>query len=123
VDPLNPPPPAFNSYPEDVIEVEDTVEPEDKTVPASVHEIGNEVRSSVEEGAATMENLVRILGNVKEGAECKKLKKEVEEARFSNTLLQNVNATIVAEWARQANAKNNASGSGKSKSQVTTHVV
>ncbi|GKA98474.1 hypothetical protein Tco_0826411, partial [Tanacetum coccineum] len=94
VDPLNLPPPASNSEPEDVIEVE-----EDETVPASVHEVdcfsfktsvwsrdgpcigrkegkekdkyygkliadlGNEVRSSVEEGAAAMENLVRKLGN------------------------------------------------------------
>ncbi|GKA47141.1 hypothetical protein Tco_0740024, partial [Tanacetum coccineum] len=39
-DPLNPPPPASDSEPEDVIEVEDTVKPEDETVPASVHEVG-----------------------------------------------------------------------------------
>nr|GFD11960.1 hypothetical protein [Tanacetum cinerariifolium] len=32
--------PASDSEPEDVIEVEDTVEPDDETVPASVHEIG-----------------------------------------------------------------------------------
>ncbi|GJT09923.1 hypothetical protein Tco_0856965 [Tanacetum coccineum] len=38
--PLNPPPPAFDSEPEDVIEVEDTVEPKDETVPASVYEVG-----------------------------------------------------------------------------------
>ncbi|GKF25868.1 hypothetical protein Tco_0081762, partial [Tanacetum coccineum] len=154
VDPLNPSPPASDSESDDVIEVEDTVEPEDKTIPASVHEVGesststllwedgdsllpgfmrrdidslfgrfasisrrlcgreaahalvekkrkakdkyygklildlgNEVRSSVEEGAAAMENLVRKLGNAKEKAECKKLKKELEEARSSNTLL------------------------------------
>ncbi|GJW85237.1 hypothetical protein Tco_0158382 [Tanacetum coccineum] len=115
-DPLNPPPLTSDSESEDVIEVEDTVEPKDETVPASVHEVGcgcetvhalvkkkekakdkyygklildlgNEVRSSVEEGAAAMENLVRKLGNAEERAECKKLKKELEEARFSNTLL------------------------------------
>ncbi|GKC39957.1 hypothetical protein Tco_1052341 [Tanacetum coccineum] len=39
-DPLNPPPPASDSESEDVIKVEDTVEPEDKTVPASVYEVG-----------------------------------------------------------------------------------
>ncbi|GJZ96537.1 putative reverse transcriptase domain-containing protein, partial [Tanacetum coccineum] len=89
VDPLNPPTPASDLEPEDVIEVEDTVESEDETIPASVHETahalvekkgkakdeycgklildwGNEVRSSVEEGAAAMENLVRKLGNAKE---------------------------------------------------------
>nr|GFC78478.1 hypothetical protein [Tanacetum cinerariifolium] len=48
VDPLNPPPPTFNSYPEDVIEVEDTVEPEDETVPASVHEIEPEDMTEAE---------------------------------------------------------------------------
>ncbi|GKA71230.1 putative reverse transcriptase domain-containing protein, partial [Tanacetum coccineum] len=88
-------------------EVEDTVKPEDETIPASVHEVGESstatflredsdgllpglmrrdinslfVRSSVEEGTAAMENLVRKLGNVEERAECKKLKKELEEAR------------------------------------------
>ncbi|GJU15042.1 hypothetical protein Tco_1143008 [Tanacetum coccineum] len=155
VDPLNPPPPASDSEPKDVIEVEDMIEPEDETVPASVYEVsesstapflredsdgllpglmtrdinalfgwiaslsrrlcgreiahalvekkgkakdeyygkmildlGNEVRSSVEEGTTAMENLVRKLGNAKEKAECKKLKKELEESSFSNTLLR-----------------------------------
>ncbi|GJY33178.1 hypothetical protein Tco_0417647 [Tanacetum coccineum] len=45
-DPFNPPPPAFNSEPEEVIEVEDTVEPEDKTVPASFHEVGESSTAS-----------------------------------------------------------------------------
>ncbi|GKD15612.1 hypothetical protein Tco_1200019, partial [Tanacetum coccineum] len=40
VDPLNPPPPASESDSKDVIEVEDTVEYEDETVPTSVHEVG-----------------------------------------------------------------------------------
>ncbi|GJS25926.1 putative reverse transcriptase domain-containing protein [Tanacetum coccineum] len=38
VDPLNPPPPASDFEPKDVIEVEDTVNLEDEIVPASVHE-------------------------------------------------------------------------------------
>ncbi|GKA36567.1 putative reverse transcriptase domain-containing protein [Tanacetum coccineum] len=106
-DPLNPPSPTSDSEPEDVIEVEDTVKPEDETIPASVHEVGESstasfhredsdglllglmrkdinslfVRSSVEEGTAAMENLVRKLGNAEERAECKKLKKELEDAR------------------------------------------
>ncbi|GJZ86239.1 hypothetical protein Tco_0657849 [Tanacetum coccineum] len=116
VDPLNLPPPASNSEPEDVIEVEDTVEPKDETVPASVHEVdcfsfktsvwsrdgpcigrkegkekdkyygkliadlGNEVRSSVEEGAAAMENLVRKLGNAEERNECKKFEERPNKA-------------------------------------------
>ncbi|GKD93847.1 hypothetical protein Tco_1373684, partial [Tanacetum coccineum] len=99
VDPLNPLPPASDSEPEEVIEIDDTVKPKDKTVPASLHEVGksstapflqedSDVCSSMEEGADVMENLVRKLGNVEEKAECKKLKKELEEARFSNTLLR-----------------------------------
>nr|GFB55191.1 hypothetical protein [Tanacetum cinerariifolium] len=148
VDPLNPPPPASESKSKDVIEVKDTVESKDETVPASVHEVGkssnapflredsdgllpglmrrdinslfgrmtslsrrlcgremahalvkkkgkskdeyygklildlgNEVRSSVDEGMVVMENLVKKLGNAEEKAECKKLKKELKEAR------------------------------------------
>ncbi|GJR87599.1 hypothetical protein Tco_0211610 [Tanacetum coccineum] len=169
VDPFNPPPPASESEPEDVIEVKDTVEPKDETIPASVHEVGesstvpflqedsdgmlpglirreiyslfgrmtslsrrmygremahalvkkkgkvkdeyygklildlgNEVRYSVEEGMAAMENLVRKLGNAEEKAECKKLKKELEEARFSNTLLRMQNERVERDlyWTR-----------------------
>ncbi|GJY28406.1 hypothetical protein Tco_0404173 [Tanacetum coccineum] len=128
VDPLNPPPPSFDLEPEDVIEVEDTVEPKDETVPASVHEVGESstapflredsdgllpslmrrdinslfVRSSMEDGAAAMENLVRKLGNAEEKAKCKKLKKELEEARFSNTLLRMQNERVERDlyWTR-----------------------
>ncbi|GJU63498.1 reverse transcriptase domain-containing protein [Tanacetum coccineum] len=149
-DPLNPPQPASDSKSKDVIEVGDTVELEDETIPVSVHEVGesstasfhredndglfpglirrdinslfgNEMRSIVEEGAAAMENLVRNLGNAEERAECKKLKKELKDARImppkSTPLTQaavrriireSVDAAIAAERARQANAKNNA---------------
>ncbi|GJX97632.1 hypothetical protein Tco_0353430 [Tanacetum coccineum] len=169
MDPLNPPSPASESEPEDVIEIEETVEPEDETVPASVHEVGesstapflredndglfpslmrrdidslfgrmaslsrrlcgretahalvkkkgkakdeyygklildlgNEVCSSVEERAAAMENLVRKLGNTKEKAECKRLNKELEETRFSNTLLRMQNERVKRDlyWTR-----------------------
>ncbi|GJV97119.1 hypothetical protein Tco_1548696, partial [Tanacetum coccineum] len=40
VDPLNPPPPASESEPEDVIEDENLIDHEDETIPASVHEVG-----------------------------------------------------------------------------------
>ncbi|GKD72938.1 hypothetical protein Tco_1331220, partial [Tanacetum coccineum] len=40
VDPLNPLPPAFESKPDDEIEVKDAVKSEDETVPASVYELG-----------------------------------------------------------------------------------
>ncbi|GKF68670.1 hypothetical protein Tco_0198349, partial [Tanacetum coccineum] len=99
VDPLNPPPHASESEPEDVTEVENTIKHEDETIPASVHEVahalvekkgkskdeyygklildlGNEVRSSVEQGTSAMEKLVERLGNAEDKAECKKLKKQ-----------------------------------------------
>ncbi|GJS13550.1 putative reverse transcriptase domain-containing protein [Tanacetum coccineum] len=57
-------------------------------------DLGNKVRSSMEEGTAVMENLVRKLGNDEERVECKKLKKELEEARFSNILLRMQNERV-----------------------------
>nr|GEV49923.1 hypothetical protein [Tanacetum cinerariifolium] len=148
VDPLNPPPPASESEPEDATEVENTIEHEDETVPASVHEVGesstapflredseglffglmrrdinslfgqmaslsrrlcgrktthalvekkgkandkyygklilelgNEVRSSVEQRTTAIEKLVEKIGNVEDKVGCKKLKKELEETR------------------------------------------
>ncbi|GJV66799.1 hypothetical protein Tco_1482308 [Tanacetum coccineum] len=124
VDPLNPPPPASESELEDVNEVENLIDSEDETVPASVYEVGesftvlflekmtahalvkkkgkekdkfygklildlgNEVRSSVEQGTTAMEKLVERLDNVVEKSECKKLNKELEEEKLSNTFLQ-----------------------------------
>ncbi|GKE18694.1 putative reverse transcriptase domain-containing protein, partial [Tanacetum coccineum] len=55
--------------------------PKDKYYGKLILDLGNEVRSSVEEGATAMKNLVRKLGNAEERAECKKLKKELEDAR------------------------------------------
>ncbi|GKE36251.1 hypothetical protein Tco_1459656 [Tanacetum coccineum] len=87
-DPLNPPPPASESEPEDVIEVEDMVEPEDETVPASVYEVGK---------SSTAPFL-----REDSDAECKKLKKESKEARFSNTLLRIQNERVERDlyWTR-----------------------
>ncbi|GJV30397.1 hypothetical protein Tco_1386845, partial [Tanacetum coccineum] len=169
VDPLNPLPPASKSESEDAIEVENLIEHEDETVPASVHEVGesytapflrkdsdgplpgfmrrdinsffgrmdslsrrlcsretahalvkkkgkakdeyygklildlgNEVRSSVEQGTAAMEKLVEKLGNTEDKVECKKLKKELEEERFSNTFLRMQNKRVERDlyWTR-----------------------
>ncbi|GKD45317.1 hypothetical protein Tco_1269962 [Tanacetum coccineum] len=169
MDPFNPPPPASESEPEDAIEVENPIEHEDETIPASVHEVGesstapflhedsdgllpglmrrdinslfsrmtslsrrlcgretthalvekkgkakdeyygklildlgNEVRSSVEQGTTAMEKLVEKLGNAEDKVECKKLKKELEEARFSNTFLRMQNERVERDlyWTR-----------------------
>nr|GEX34207.1 retrotransposon protein, putative, Ty3-gypsy subclass [Tanacetum cinerariifolium] len=141
VDHLNPPPPISELEP---IEVEDTVESEDETVLASVHELvcghetayalvkkkgkakdeyygklnldlGNEVRSILEEGTDVIKNLVKKLGKAEEKAKCKKMKKELEEA--------SVDVVIAAERARHANDGNNARGSGPIRGQDATPAV
>ncbi|GKC75323.1 hypothetical protein Tco_1126097 [Tanacetum coccineum] len=128
VDPLNPPSPASESEPEDTIEVKNPIKFEDETVLASVHEVGESstapflredsdgllpglmrrdinslfVRSSVEQGTAAMEKLVEKLGNAEDKVECKKLKKEREKARFSNTFLRMQNERVERDlyWTR-----------------------
>nr|GEY69290.1 putative reverse transcriptase domain-containing protein [Tanacetum cinerariifolium] len=135
VDPLNPSPPASMSEADDEIEVENPIEHDNKTVPASVHEtthalvekkgkakdkfygklilkLGNEVSSSVEQGTDAMEKLVKKLGNTEDKVEFKKLKKELEEA--------SVDAAIVVERVRQENVRNDASGSGPARGQDAT---
>nr|GEX47541.1 putative reverse transcriptase domain-containing protein [Tanacetum cinerariifolium] len=68
--------------------VEKKEKAKDKYYGKLILDLGNEVRSSMEEGATTLENLVQKFGNAEERVECKKLKKEVEETRSSNTLLR-----------------------------------
>ncbi|GKA24513.1 hypothetical protein Tco_0710546 [Tanacetum coccineum] len=169
VDPLNPPPPASESEPDDAIEVENPIESRDEnsisglmrrdinslfgrmaslsrrlcgreTTHALVDkkgktkdefygklilELGNIVRSSVEQGTAAMEKLVENLGNTKDKVECKRLK-ELEEARIMPPKTAPLTQAAVrrmitesvfechdcCERARQANVRNNASGSG-----------
>ncbi|GJS91552.1 hypothetical protein Tco_0774188 [Tanacetum coccineum] len=125
VDPLIPPPPASEFEPDNEIEIENPIEHEDETIPVSVYEVahalvekkgeardsfygklildwGNEVRSSVEQGTAAMEKLVEKLENVEEKAKCKKLKKELKEARLSNTFLRKQNEQVERDlyWTR-----------------------
>ncbi|GKB53194.1 hypothetical protein Tco_0903947, partial [Tanacetum coccineum] len=74
----------------------------DKYYGKLILDLGNEVRSSVEKGAAAMENLVRKLGNAEERAVCKKFKKELEDARSSNTILRIQNERVERDiyWTR-----------------------
>nr|GFA58031.1 hypothetical protein [Tanacetum cinerariifolium] len=112
VDPLNPPPPTSESKSEDATEVENTIDHEDETVPASVHEIGNEARSIVEQGMATMEKLVERLGNVEEKAEIMPPKSTpLSQDAIRRMIKESVDAAITAERARHANARNDARGS------------
>nr|GEX20023.1 putative reverse transcriptase domain-containing protein [Tanacetum cinerariifolium] len=141
VDPLNPPPPASESEPEDVIEVEDTFESEEEIVLASVHEVGESSTAS----------FLREDSD----AECKKLEKELEEARafvfeerpneaidvsvedekspssesrgfppvVRRMIKESVDAAIGAKRARHANARNDARGSGLVRGQDAAPVV
>ncbi|GJZ98578.1 putative reverse transcriptase domain-containing protein [Tanacetum coccineum] len=74
----------------------------DKFYGKLILKLGNEVHSSVEQGTAAMEKLVDKLGNVEEKAKCKKLKKELEEARLSNTFLRMQNEQVERDlyWTR-----------------------
>ncbi|GJX40032.1 hypothetical protein Tco_0255022 [Tanacetum coccineum] len=60
----------------------------DKYYGKLILDLGNEVRSSVEKGTTAMEKLVEKLGNAEDKVECKKLKKELKEAKLSNTFLR-----------------------------------
>ncbi|GJS14239.1 hypothetical protein Tco_0408711 [Tanacetum coccineum] len=147
-DPLNLPPPTSESEPKDVIEDGDRLLPgfmrrdidslfekgkaKDKYYGKLIADLGNEVRSSVEEGAAAMENLVSTsLGNAEERNECKKLTRKIMPPKFASLnqaavrrmIKESVDAAIAAKRARQANAGNNASGSEQARGQVTAPVV
>nr|GFB33860.1 hypothetical protein [Tanacetum cinerariifolium] len=68
----------------------------DKFYGKLILELGNEVCSSVEKGTTAMEKLIAKL------VECKKLKKELEKARFSNTFLYMQNERVERDlfWTR-----------------------
>ncbi|GKA42811.1 putative reverse transcriptase domain-containing protein [Tanacetum coccineum] len=136
VDPLNPPPPAFESESKDAIEVENSIEHEDETVPASVHEVVESfttlflrddndglfpglMRRDINSlfgrmaslsrrlcGRETTHALVEKKGKAKDKyydkVECKKLKRELEEARFSNTFFRMQNERVERDlyWTR-----------------------
>ncbi|GJU50725.1 putative reverse transcriptase domain-containing protein [Tanacetum coccineum] len=127
VDPLNPPPLASELESEDMNKVENTIEHEDETILASVHEV---------EGTTAMEKLVNKLGNAEKTVECKKLKKELEEARIMppksapltqavvrRMIKESVDAAIAAERVRHANSRNDTRGSRPVRGQDATPVV
>ncbi|GJV99157.1 putative reverse transcriptase domain-containing protein [Tanacetum coccineum] len=172
-EPLNPPPPASDSEPGDVIKDEDTTEPEDETIPASVHEIGESSTASFHRedsdgllpgfmrrdinslfgwmtslsrrlcGRETAHALVEKKGKAKEEyyerVECKKLRKELEEAVkqhtssgvvFKERQNEAIDVSVEDEESPSSelrgslpNAGNNASGPGQARGQVTTPVV
>nr|GEW10992.1 hypothetical protein [Tanacetum cinerariifolium] len=117
VDPLNPSLPASELEPEDMTKVENTIEQEDKTIPASVYEVGKSSTASFLQedsdgilpslmrrdinslfgqmasllrglcGYEMAHALVEKLGNAQDKVQRKKLKKELEEERKVSMLL------------------------------------
>ncbi|GJU34545.1 hypothetical protein Tco_1182899 [Tanacetum coccineum] len=155
MDPLNPLPPAFESEPDDEVEVEDAVESEDETVSASVYEVCESftaaipredgdsllrgfmrrdidslfVRSSVDQGTAAIEKLVEKLGKVEEKVKCKKLKKELEEARPNEAIdvpiedEKSPSSEPRGSPPRHTNAGNDTRGSGPARGQDVAHAA
>ncbi|GJW09018.1 hypothetical protein Tco_1571441 [Tanacetum coccineum] len=141
VDPLNPPPPASESEPDNEIEtahalVKKKGKAKDKYYGELILDLGNEVRSSVEQGMAAMKKLVEKLGNTEDKVECNKLKKELEEARIMHPksapmteavicrmIKESVDAANAAGQTRQANVRNDASGSGPVRGRDTTRAI
>ncbi|GJY86376.1 hypothetical protein Tco_0500402 [Tanacetum coccineum] len=84
--------------------VEKKREAKDRFYGKLILDLGNEVRSSVEQGTAAMEKLVEKLENVEEKAECNKLKNELEKARLSNTFLCMQNEQVERDlyWTRKS---------------------
>nr|GFB64545.1 hypothetical protein [Tanacetum cinerariifolium] len=74
----------------------------DKFYGKLILDLGNEVHSSMEKETAAMEKLVEKLGKTEDKVECKKLKKELKEASFSNTflLMQNERVERDLYWTR-----------------------
>nr|GEZ09604.1 hypothetical protein [Tanacetum cinerariifolium] len=74
----------------------------DKFYGKLILDLGNEVRSSVEQGTAVMEKLVKKLSNDEDKVECKKLKNELEEESLTNTFLciQNERVERDLYWTR-----------------------
>ncbi|GKE59328.1 putative reverse transcriptase domain-containing protein, partial [Tanacetum coccineum] len=148
-------PSASELEPENVNEVENSIESEDETVPASVHEVGESstapflgedsdgilpglMRRDINYlfGTTVMEKLVERLGTTEDKVECKKLKRELEEARIMppksapmtqaairRMIKESIDAAIAAERARQANVRNDASRSGPVRGQDTAPAV
>nr|GFC33644.1 hypothetical protein [Tanacetum cinerariifolium] len=140
MDPLNPPSPASESEPEDAIEVENPIEHKDETVPTSFHEtthalvekkgkakdefygklildLGNEVRSSVEQGTTVMEKLIEKLGNAEDKFA------PLTQAAIRRMIKDNVDAAIAVKRARQENVRNDASGTGPARGQDAAPVT
>nr|GEW67800.1 hypothetical protein [Tanacetum cinerariifolium]GEW68800.1 hypothetical protein [Tanacetum cinerariifolium] len=113
VDPLNPPPPAFEPEHEDVTEVENTIEHEHETIPASIHKVGGCVvtRRRMHWSRRKEKQMTIIMSAPLTQAAIHRMSKE------------SVNVVIAAERVRHANAGNDARGSGPVRGQDAAPAV
>nr|GEV82709.1 hypothetical protein [Tanacetum cinerariifolium] len=137
MDPLNPLMPAFESEPEDAIEAENPIKHEDETVPVSVHEVGESstapllwedndgllsglIRTDINSLFGRMASLSRRMCGHETVHALVEKKRKAKDEFYGKLILDlgnevrsgdNVDAAIVAEQARQANVRNEASGS------------
>nr|GEU40521.1 reverse transcriptase domain-containing protein [Tanacetum cinerariifolium] len=153
VDPLNPSPPASKSEPKEVIEVEDTVEFEDETVPASQMSsflrrlCGHETTDAlVEKNEKQRMRIMKELEEARSSNTLLRMQNELvkrdlywtrvraheimppksaplTQAAVGRMIKESIDAAIVAEWARHANAGNDARGSGPVRGQDAAPVV
>nr|GEX86430.1 hypothetical protein [Tanacetum cinerariifolium] len=80
-------------------------------------DMGNEVRLSVEQGTVVMEKLVEELGSAEDKTA------PLTQAAIRRMIKESVDAAIAAERARQANAGNDARGSGPVRGQDAAPAV
>ncbi|GJU44148.1 hypothetical protein Tco_1201414 [Tanacetum coccineum] len=141
VDPLNPSPSASELEPEDVNEVESPIESEDETVLASVHEVGESSTAPFlrEDSDGLLPGLMRreikslfvraheffqemiCRGFMFEERPNEAINVPIEDAKSPSS--EPVDAAIAAERARQANVRNDASGSGPVRGQDTAPAI
>nr|GFB01066.1 putative reverse transcriptase domain-containing protein [Tanacetum cinerariifolium] len=89
----------------------------DKFYGKLILELGNEVRSSVEQGTAVMEKLVEKLGNTEDESA------PINQDAIRRMIKDSVDAAIAAERERQENVRNDAIGSGPARGQDATPAV
>ncbi|GJW35584.1 hypothetical protein Tco_0058504 [Tanacetum coccineum] len=83
------------------------------------------MRSSVEQGTATMEKLVKRLGNAEDKVECKKLKTELEEARgfvFEERSTEAIDVPIMFEERPRTDSIESASDCIKDEKSLTSEL-
>ncbi|GJZ22297.1 putative reverse transcriptase domain-containing protein [Tanacetum coccineum] len=137
-DPFNPPPPVFESEPDEVIEVENPIEPEDETVPASVYEVGESSIAAIprEDGDSLLPGFMRR--DIASSFNCSffccvvtKLSPQImppkstpmTQAAMHQLIKESVDAAIAVERERQAKVRNDASGSRPVRGQDTAPAI